>query len=203
MPDYGTISVDQAGDIGGNGISRFHFLGADGSTVDNADANGVADAIHAFYSSINQDMPPSMTYSVQPEVPIIDGATGVLKRIVPLDNAPSPIKGLSSTANYAAGTGIRVNLQTGTVLNGRRLRGAFYLVPLSDAVWTGNGSLNGAIQSALVAAVGNLIGTVSGVAGGLCVVHRPAKGTKVGGEVAPVQTWTIGSTPASLRSRRV
>lgn len=203
MAVYGQISVDQAGDIGGNGLSRFNFVGADGVTLTSDDVNGAATAVHDFYTAIKPDLPPSISYAVQPEVLAIDTDTGELQSIMAVDTALSTITGSSGNTAYPAGVGIRVNWQTGNVVKGRRLKGALYLVPLGGSAWQPNGSLNPNVQAALIAAVGNLAGAITTTAGSLVVVHKPAKGTKTGGLVGQVVAWTIGTTPASLRSRRV
>lgn len=198
-----TTSVDQNGDIGGEGVSRWHWVGQEGADIQPADVDTVAGLIHAFYTSIAQYLPPNLTYAIEPEVPVVDESSGKLVNLVSGSTVQSAIHGSSTGTQYPAGTGSRINWQTGLVVNGRRLRGAVYIVPLGDNAYSSQGAIQTPVQQALINAARTYNLGVQAAGCAQIVYHRPKKGETTGGVAALVNAWTVGSTPASLRSRRV
>jgi hypothetical protein len=203
MGSFFESSVDQAGDIGGNGISRFHWVPGDGITVDSELVDGVHDAIHQFYSGLALHLPSSMSYAIQPEVKELDAESGKLLGLVAAGATLADIHGLATANTYPAGVGTRVRWLTGQIVFGRRLSGSLFLVPLASNAYTSAGSLDGAIQGAILASADTLVGNLQGLSCSMIVFHRPPKGATTGGVIAVVQAQSVGTAPASLRSRRV
>lgn len=199
--DVGVTSVDQAGDIGGNGVSRFHWVGREGVPIDDTDVSAVSAALHSFYTAICANLAAhSITYAVQPETLILDDSTGKLTGAIQ-GQGLAPIPSLGAAQGYSAGAGARINWLTGVVVNHRRVRGATFIVPIQSSSFTQQGALSGVAQQELIAAAGNLNGALQTAGCNLIAYHRPAKGATTGGVAALVSAWTVGTRPAMLRSR--
>ena len=201
MVQVGESSIDQAGDIGGEGVSRFHWVGPEGLDIAPADVTAVHTALHAFYAVVAQNAAHSITYAIQPEARILDEQTGELVAAVNQEGTLADIPSLGVATGYPAGAGARINWHTGVVVGGRRIRGATFLVPLQAAAFTQQGSLSGNVQQGLIAAAATLNGALQSAGCNLIVYRRPPKGATTGGVAALTQAWTIGSRPAMLRSR--
>lgn len=204
MPNQIAVSaVDQAGDIGGNGISRFYWIiGSANTDILPSHVDEVHNAIRAFYAELASLLPPSMSYTIQPDVNVIDLQSGQLVTVVAGGVAQPAVHGLAPTGPYPAGVGARINWVTTTVLNGRRVRGAVFIAPLSSQAYEADGAILGTAQQLLVSSAGTLVLAIEGLGGNLSVYHRPPKG-EITGMICPIHAWKVGTTPASLRSRRV
>jgi hypothetical protein len=120
----------------------------------------------------------------------------------------APMAGASG-GPYAAAAGAIVSWFTGAVMDGHRVRGRTFLVPLSGIAYDGAGALSDATQTTISLAA---VGLVTAATGNLSVWHRPKFGpVPVGGGARPLirpggqATVTSSSVPkkmAVLRSRR-
>jgi hypothetical protein len=194
--------VDQAGDIGGNGLSLFHWKTFGDAPVTQADVQSFHTALHAMYTALASRLPANMTWSILPEVKVFDSSSGALTSLTSEGVAQPTITGSSSDTGYPAGVGGRLNWYTNSIVNNRVLRGATFIIPLAPSDWTPSGSIGGPTQSALIGAGSGLISASAQGGVPFCVWHRPKKGQTSGGVLGQVYTVTVGTTPASLRSRR-
>ena len=204
MPGVFTeISVTQSGDTGGAGISRFHFQSPGGVVPAPSDLNTMTLSLKNFYAAIANRLPISVTWTVQQEVRILDVDTGILQAMAAAPSAQSPVQGAVAAASYPAGVGARINWRTGNVVDGRQLRGATFICPLAGATYANDGSINTAVTASLLTAANNLLTAASTGSVLMGVYHRPKKTGGDLGVFGPITVPTVGTTAASLRSRRV
>ena len=196
------FQVDQNGDAGGEGMSRFHWVTGTGDPATDIQLDAIASALHDFYAACSTEFPGNMTYAIQSEVRVLDAPSGRLTAVLPVTNTPPDVHGAGALQGYGGGLGARINWKTSVIVNHRVLRGATFLVPLTNGAYTGSGGLGGPSQTTIKQAADGLLaaGSVFGCA--LVVYHRPKKGTFTGGTLGPVVANTVPGVPASLRSRR-
>lgn len=181
--------------VGGPGLNTFYFLGSEPPVT--AEATEAVARVRAFYESLKGRM--SSIWSVQPQnaCDTIDDTTGAL------------VGGLSGTAvGLTTGTGLStindlasmaiIRINTGTIVNGRRLRGRHNIGPF-DTSQTSAGGLAAATVTAFNTAAALLTTTITTPI--LNVVwHRPVGGS--GGSHATVTTFETQTKLGVLRSRR-
>lgn len=102
------------------------------------------------------------------------------------------------TGGYAAPAGVCVTWNSGDFVNGRRVRGRTFIIPLAQSCLDVAGTIDDTYRTAVINAAANLIATSTG----LVVWHRPnPKGTNTG--VAHFVTAAhVTDRAAILRSRR-
>jgi hypothetical protein len=201
MGQVGIFAVHITGDIGGAGISRFHFNRTDSGTITSADCGSTGNALHAFYNSVALYMPADITVSFDPVCKVIDADSGAL--VANLNSSTSPANVIGAiTGSYPAGVGARLNWKTTTVHNRRFVRSATAIVPLHASAFTNNGSVGAAAQPAIQAAAVALLVAMTTAALDLVAYHRPALHATSGGLAASIVGSSVGTTPMGLRSRR-
>lgn len=158
---------------------------------------GVPDvaAIEQAYFALKTVIPPGVTISVAGSGDTFDDATGTLTGSWSA-GAPVSFVGQATEPRVAAGVGACVTWNTGLIVNGRRLRGRTFIVPLSVAAYENDGTLTsgtlGFLQSFATALVAS---------GPLGIWHRPsAAGT--GGAASGVTSFRLRDKVAILTSRR-
>lgn len=203
MPEVAITDVDQSGDIGGNGVSRFHWKTVADAPITPDDCDTVIAALTTFYTAVKPDLPGWISYRIQADTRVIDEASGELVRMSSGSGVPPLMTGGAGANATPAGVGVRLNWVTGHVLNKRLMRGATFLVPLAQGAWGPSGSIASASQSRILTAALKLIDDLQVGGTPMQVYHRPAKGATTGGVAAQIDVVKVGTTPASLRTRRV
>lgn len=195
MPSLYRVRANWTGFPGGPGVSVFHG----GTFNDLPDGGGIqelADAVRNLLITSNNFRPNVVTINIDPEGEVIDEATGQLVSTLPVTPGTA-IVGLQSTG-FAGPTGAVINWQTGTVRNGRRMRGRTFLVPLASAAFQSDGTLVDSTRTTLQngAAAYVATGTIRPV-----VYGRP---TIAGGDgiAATITASNVPDLAAVLRSRR-
>lgn len=183
------------GDQVGKGWTSFYADGA-------GQAQSFATSAYTFMVAVATfgqptiGLPDGLRYSQLPTVDKIDSATGKITDQVSVTPG-ADIVGTSS-AGYSATTGACVTWHTLDFLNGRRVRGRSFFVPLAGGCYDGNGTLHETYRTSLNAAANTFLTTTQGVV----VWHRPTfKGASDGGMYF-TQTGSTADTVAVLRSRR-
>lgn len=130
---------------GGPGVSTMYFL----------DVNTAVPSVRAFWDAVKFHVPNSILTQTESVGDAIESTTGEL---VTSFSKPSvlPVAGQAAGA-YAGGTGAVVSWLTGTVSQGRRLRGRTFIVPLPASDYELDGTLQSSAQTALKAAADALI----------------------------------------------
>lgn len=187
------VTAQWSGFPGAPGYSNFFFEVA-GSSDEQLGAPAV---VRTAFSSILQQLPSGVSIQVSPTVEYIDEATGVLQDYGDAEETPDSVNG-SSSGNWAGPTGAVVNWTTGTVRDGRRVRGRTFLVPLGSTAFQNDGTLGSLGLAALNNFATNLRGGAENTTG-LVVWGRPSS---TPGVAAPVTGHRVPDMAAVLRSRR-
>lgn len=183
MTTLDRIRVNWTGGAGGDGVSTFYAV----TTATTALAD-----LRTFYDSIKALFPSVFTWSFPNAGDQIESTTGALVGAWTRSSAASVTPGLAGI--YSGGVGARVRWETGSIVNGHRVRGTTFLTGLLSTQYQSDGSLSAACITALDAAADTMAGT-----GALVVWSRP-----VGG-ISGVSTVTSASVPDKvswLTSRR-
>lgn len=181
------------GFIGAPGYTNFFFQEA----VPGGDAQDNVDRVRAFFLELNNDFLPSdVTIDIQPDIAVIDEATGALTGYA-LADVGTPIEGQVPGA-YSAPSGGLISWRTNTIAKGRRLRGRTFIVPLVNTAYDAQGSLSstaiGSLNDAAEALAGDAFSSTFGI------WSRPVDGA--GGTFGEVTSWSVPDMAAVLRSRR-
>lgn len=190
MPEIGIIKTVMTGYAGAPGYSTHCFFG---DPMSNSTALDAANAVSLFWNTISDRMAKGFTFSVQPDVHVVDEVTGALQRIETV--APDAQSIFAGTAAYAAGVGAVAQWQTAGVHLGQPLRGRTFLVPLAGDQYQDDGTIGSIGLADLRAAAAALAAEANfGVWG------RPVSGA--GGDWAAATGGTVRDHVAWLSSRR-
>jgi len=148
-----------------------------------------------FFTAIRDFFPSGISWGIPSSGDIITTETGQLT------GGWSTSGGGTVTSNggagtYAAGVGGRVQWSTGTIVNGRRLRGSTFLVPFLSSSYQSDGTIATAVITATNTAAAALV-----AGAGLSVWHRPSPGGSNGSKSA-MTSGALVDRVAVLRTRR-
>jgi hypothetical protein len=154
--------------------------------------------LHDFFGVLLGLMPAGVTINMPTTGPRINPVNGDL--VGSWIRASTSTMSGSAGTTYAAGVGASVRWETGVVLDGHRVRGRTYLVPLVSAIFDADGTLMFSQQALILNAA---LATVTAMGTNMQVWHRPSTtGTPHVGSAVPVTTAAVPDRPAILRSRR-
>lgn len=172
--------------VQGNAVTVLHFMNG------GPDPSG---ATLAAFQAIASTLPSGVTIEVPSSGDIIDEATGQLTNVW---DGPSPggtVTGSASNA-AAAGVGAVVTWDTGGIVNGKRVRGRTFLVPLATAAYEADGTISASYLNEFPDFANALIGAQ------LCVWHRPTTPGGSDGSNHEVTSFRLPDKVAILTSRR-
>lgn len=181
---------------GGPGLHTAYFSPATVGGV-TADATACVAGVRAFWDAIKGLFVNSFTAQVQSDVAQVENTTGVL--LGQLSATPVAIVTGTVAGSYSPiASMMLLRLRSNAVINGRLLRGRWYLGPVSNTVVDSSGRLGPAQQTTLTNA-GNVV--AAGFAGCIPIIwHRPSP-TGVG-QSGTAQSFSAAADMAVLRSRR-
>lgn len=167
------------------GISTFYF----------GSAGDPAPDLHTFFSAIATKFPTGLSWSFPTSYDILDDTTGQLTGTGTSAGAAtvSPAGG----ANYAAAVGGCVHWRTAVAVNGRRVKGTTFLVPLVQGSYD-NGTLDSTVVTTIQTAANALVASTMGQV--MKVYSRPRPGHGFG--VSQVTGASVPDECVVLRSRR-
>lgn len=180
------IQVSWVGLTGLPGVSTFYTV----ATPATAPAE-----LLSFFTAIRGLFPDGLTWTIPNSGDQIDSTNGQLLGSWSASGGGS-VNSNGGAGGYAAGVGAYVNWRTNGVVNGRRIKGRTFLLPLLAAAYEVNGTLGSSALSTLQTAVNTLAGAAQGVG----IWHRPVNGS--GGSLAPVASGVVPDQVTSLRTRR-
>lgn len=176
---------------GGAGTTTFH-MGAS-----SAAAGAGVPAFRAFFDAVKSNLPPDVTITFPSTVDLVDEATGTL--VGSIGSSPvASVTGIGSGV-YSAPTGGRVRWLTNEIVGGRRVRGTTFIVPMTGASYSADGTLSAAAVTVLGNAATALLATTSL---DLAVYHRPTSASPTSGQAVLCTGSFIPEQAAILRSRR-
>lgn len=204
------VKLRWSGFIGGPGYSVLHFRDFGGTEPTLADAQAAVDKVDDFGQALQALIPYQTALNVLPEAEVLEDTTGELQTVL----TTTPAAGWGSTVSlgqtFAGPVGAVVNWKTDAVRNGRRIRGRTFLVPLTNGVYEGNGTLGGTVITTIQTAASALRDS-TGLAD-LCIYARPTpildvEGNPTGeynpdGMTGLVTSSSVPDMAAVLRSRR-
>jgi hypothetical protein len=169
----------------GPGVSTFYL----------DDTDTAVTAFTTFFTSIKSMFPPGITWTIPSEVDTMNATTGVLTGADTLTGGGT-VTSSGTDTRFAAGVGARVVWNTTSVVNGRRVRGSTFLVPLENYCYASDGTLDATNMSTLQSAATALAG--SGIP---LIWHRPTGGL-ANGSTHAVTSGTVPDKVSTLRTRR-
>lgn len=177
----------------GPSVSTFHT-----SAAGTESAQGIANAIRAFFSSWASWLPNDVSVSFDSEVLFLGQSTGELTDSFPV-TPPAGVTGAQSGV-WPAGAGARLVWDTGTIREGRRVRGSTFMVPLTGSAFTNTGRVaNGPITLGGTSAT-TLIDALVLNTTPLAVWSRPRPG--IPGDTSLVVQGSTSPIVATLRGRK-
>lgn len=195
-----------AGTSGGPGLTQLYIASGNGfGSLTAAEAQTAVNAVRKFWEALKSYLPDEIQLTVSPVVDQYDIASGQLESSVSAATAPLSVLG-TSAGTFTMAAGMKVNLNTGNVRNGRRVRGSIYVVPAAGTVMSATGVVSATPRSAINVAGAALLSDLTTAGLGLVVYSRPLtadekNGPRAGGisNVAAIETNEKG---AILRGRR-
>jgi hypothetical protein len=150
--------------VTGRAVNVLHYAGSEEAAPDVA-------AIRSAYVSLVSHLPNQVKIQVPSSGETIEDTTGELLSV--WSGASTTVVTGGTVNEAAAGVGACVGWTTGGVIDGRRLRGRTFVVPLHGQAYDNSGTLSVAALAGVQTFAAGLMG-----AGPLAVWHRP---TTVGG----------------------
>jgi hypothetical protein len=128
----------------------------------------MTESLHTFFEALASYIPADVTLQVDNSGDLINDVNGELTGSWSADSVAAVFG--TSSAVYAAPVGAAVTWATTTILDGSRLRGRTFLVPLEASGFATDGTLDGTVQSAISGAAA---GFVAALIGDFVIWHRP------------------------------
>ena len=197
------VRVAWTGFDGGPGVSTFFCQTPDTFVA----------ALHTFLTNLSSYIPNTVSLTIEPGGDVFDPLNGVLSGSWTAAATPAPVN-CTGASTAARGAGLMLRWNTGSVINGHRLRGRTFIVPASKNAFDDNGNPGGGVRTDIAVACGLLI---AAEANNMVVWNRPRlvtpSWTDVHGKVHPsrpavtggfsaVRDGGLSPVSAVLRSRR-
>ena len=147
------------------------FPGAPGViTMYALDAGVFVADLENFWTTAGTLFMADVTLQVENAGDIIDDTTGVITGA--WTSGVFPVSHGTGTGNYAAPAGVLIEWMTSTILDGRRIRGKSFIVPVGLPNFTPAGQVDASVVANLTA---NGVTLVTGTPGNMVIWHRPRK----------------------------
>ena len=158
MTALSRVRVELTGFVGGPGVATFYFL----------DTSTAVASVRAFFEAIKGTQPTKVFSQVVPNGDIIDSVSGTITGA--WSAAPVAVVQGGAPTGYPAPAGATVSWDTATILDGHRVRGRTYIVPMASGEYQDDGSLNPATLTIVRDAATQLVISQSS---SFVVWHRP------------------------------
>lgn len=159
-------------------------------------AAGHRDAFAAFWQELgNRVFPDSVWITVPNSGDVIEVESGLLQSVW-TEGATMQKQGANGP-NHAAGCGAAITWVTASIINGKRVRGRTFIVPIAAQHYDSDGTINDAARSFINAATLTLLGAC----GEDFLIYHRGKGDE-DGVACPVISHRLADRVATLRTRR-
>lgn len=153
--DVAIVRTNWSGTTGGPGLTQTAIEAiTDPHTWDAAAAQRVVNAVRTAWNTMGSLLPDNIKLDVNPVVDVYNIMSGELVGSYTAATVPAQVAG-SSAAAFAMASGLKVNLNTGQIRNGRRVRGSIFIVPAASTAFTADGlvltSARGTVNAAWTA----------------------------------------------------
>jgi len=183
VPEWSGIS-------GAPGYTVLHV----GGVVDPSAAQSVANLVRAWFDSMKTFIPNDATIVFPGEMTTHDD-DGTLTGAVTVATPPANVAG-SDTGTFSSPTGLRIQWETGSIVNGRRLRGRTFIVPLAGLGFENNGTIQPTVVTNYTTYATTLLNALTTLGFPLVVWSQ------VGAVTFPVTAASVPDQATVLRSRR-
>lgn len=209
MGAVGIIRSGWMGTSGGPGLTQTAIAettaGGSGSFFTTTNVQTAVNAMRTFWDSIKTLLPDEVVITVSPTVDIYDEINGELIASITAPTPPLSVQG-TSTLTFSMAAGLKVNLLTGQIRNGRRVRGSIFLVPMTNAAFSSTGLALQSARTTINTAGGVFLSALATPLIRNVVYSRPVKdeegNIEVVGATTTVTTWETNEKTAILRGRR-
>jgi hypothetical protein len=172
-----------------------------GADWDEAAAQLAVDNVRAFWAAINGLIPNEITLTVSPVVDVYSTVGGALVGSYQAPIAPVVVAGLDSGV-YSMASGVKMQWNTGVILNGRRVRGSTYIVPAGSSAFANTGTVAAGARTTLQTAGNTLISAAETDLNPFGVWSRPENTTSNDGVFSAIAGAEAVEKGAVLRGRR-
>lgn len=194
MANIYRVVLTWTGFTGAPGYTNMFFDDSTGT------AQQAADAARAFmfasFSTASQFLPTGVKIASSSSVDTIEPATGSLVNSTSVTQ-PADVNGGGSTV-YSSATGACVSWLTSAIVNGHRVRGRTFLVPISTTAFDSVGTL----ATTFITAVNTAVTALLAATPDLVVWRRPISQAAGGGGTNLVLVGKVTDKTAILTSRR-
>jgi hypothetical protein len=199
------VSTGWAGTTGGPGLTQMYFEDIGAAAPTQAQAQNAVNAVRSFWDAVKAYVPNEVSLQVATAVDSYNHLDGALTGAIVAATPPAAVVG-TGAGSYSMASGLKVNLLTANIRNGRRVRGSIYIVPTDIVAFTNAGVVSAGTRGAINTAGSGLITALAGQNTNLIVWGRPLKndaGTVTrNGSVNYVTTIETNEKGAVLRGRR-
>ena len=200
------VRTNWSGTTGGPGLTQIAIEGkTDPHTWDQAAAQVTVDAMRTCWNALASYLPDEIKLDVSPVVDVYNAASGDLVGSYAAGTTPAQVVG-TNAAQYAMAAGVKVNLGTGQIKNGRRVRGSVFIVPAAIVCYSTGGMVIASARTAISGAFNTMQTTLGAANKQVAVWSRPIpEGKKYGpraGQTTPVTAFDTSEKTAILRGRR-
>lgn len=194
MPLMWRAQVRWSGGQIGTGFTNLFFREGVGT------AQAANDSVRAFfaaaYLSSGGNLPLGITLTFPTSLDVMEDETGQLLFTVPV-TTPGPLTG-GDAGVYAAPAGVVVTWRTAGVVNGHRVQGRTFLVPIGLTGLQADGTPKDTFVSQVLGAAAGLISATPE----FVIWHRPTSPGASNGSAHTVLAPSVHDTIAMLTSRR-
>ena len=183
------VRVALTGFPGGPGVATHYFL----------DVDTALPSLKILWTALGLVMPGTVTIQIQNAGDIINDVNGDITGAWTA-TAETAITG-GGSGTYSAPSGLHVNWNTNTSLDGRRLRGRTFVVPVVSSFYDSTGTLSGS-TAADIQGYGNAFVTAQSAS--FVVWHRPVEAKPADGSRPAVEQRDGGHglvTAAAVKDR--
>lgn len=202
----GIVRTNWSGTTGGPGLTQLAIAAiTDPHSWDAAAAQNAVNAVRAMWFANNASLPDNIKLDVSPVVDVYNSITGALVGSYTAATVPSQVVGLN-TGSFSMANGIKVNLNTGQIRNGRRVRGSMFIVPAGMDRFTTDGMVVAGTRTNINSSLTSMATTLATSNLQLQVWSRPIPAEKKygprDGVLTPVTGFETSEKGAILRGRR-
>lgn len=199
----GIVKTTWSGTTGGAGVTTLAISTPVGDPLTSTQAQAAVNAVRAFWDGIKAIMPNEVQLTVQPTVDDITVSDGKLQGSLVVGTAPASVSG-TDTGSYSMAAGLRATLNTGSIHNGRRVRGAIFIVPAAAASGYNNtGTALDTAKTTINTQGSTLLSALTTAGLELLVWSRPTPKVSLNdGTIHVVNSITCNNKTAILRGRR-
>jgi len=201
------IRTAWAGTSGGAGLTQIcvEETSASFGPISSSAGQAAANAVRTMWNAVAGLLPNEVALTVQPIIDTYNNATGDLSWSMTVGTAPLSVTG-TATGVFSMAAGAKCNFNTGEIKNGRRVRGAMYLVPAESSLFSNAGLVASTHRATIVSALTTMRSSLASAGLNHVVWSRP---TSPGnpkhpreGFVTPIIGYDVNEKGAVLRGRR-